>query len=55
MSKIRNAGRTRSKVIAPRLADGSKRAGIGHGLPEGVKEGLRAIARSENKVDVVGA
>lgn len=35
--------------IAPRLANGDSRVGFGHGLPESVKEGLRAIARREGK------
>lgn len=37
------------RIIAPRLWDGSKREGIGHGLPPRVKAGLKAIARQENK------
>jgi hypothetical protein len=37
------------KTIAPRLFDGEKREGIGHGLPPAIKQGLKRIARSENK------
>lgn len=37
------------KQIAPRLFDGTSRVGIGHGLPEPIKEGLRRIARQENR------
>jgi hypothetical protein len=36
-------------MIAPRLADGRCRVPFGHGLPEEIKEGLRKIARLENK------
>lgn len=36
-------------MIAPRLANGDRRVGFGHGLPEEIKEGLRAIAERENK------
>jgi hypothetical protein len=39
----------RPKQIAPRLANGDSRIGFGHGLPEEIKEGLRSIARQENK------
>ena len=39
----------RHRIIAPRLADGSRRIPFGHGLPEEVKDGLRKIARLENK------
>jgi hypothetical protein len=37
------------REIAPRLASGDPRVAFGHGLPEPVKEGLRAIARNEGK------
>jgi predicted transcriptional regulator len=37
------------KIIAPRLASGDSRIGIGHGLPPHIKEGLRAIAARENR------
>jgi len=37
------------RIIAPRLANGDKRVGFGHGLPPHVKDGLRAIAAQENK------
>ena len=37
------------KQIAPRLANGDSRVPFGHGLPEYIKEGLRHIARGENK------
>lgn len=36
------------KRIAPRLASGKSRVPFGHGLPEEVKEGLRAIAAAEH-------
>lgn len=36
-------------MIAPRLANGDKRETLGHGLPPHIKDGLRNIARSENK------
>lgn len=39
----------RARIIAPRLLSGDKRESIGHGLPPEIKQGLRAIARSENK------
>ena len=39
----------KKKTIAPRLANGNPRVPFGHGLPNEVKEGLRRIARSENK------
>lgn len=38
-----------TRQIAPRLANGDSRVGFGHRLPVEVKEGLRQIARSENK------
>lgn len=37
------------KTIAPRLANGDSRVSFGHGLPEPIKEGLRAIAIHEHK------
>jgi len=37
------------RTIAPRLANGDRRVGFGHGLPPHIKEGIRAIARDENK------
>jgi hypothetical protein len=37
------------KIIAPRLANGDKRVSFGHGLPPHVKEGIRGIAKDENK------
>lgn len=39
----------KTKIIAPRLASGDIRDSIGHGLPPEIKEGLRSIARHENK------
>lgn len=39
----------KTRMIAPRLASGEPRVGIGHGLPEDIKEGLRSIARRQNK------
>ena len=36
-------------MIAPRLANGESRVSFGHGLPDSVKEGLRTIAKQENK------
>ena len=41
--------RRRPRMIAPRLADGQKRENFGHGLPPQIKDGLREIARHENK------
>lgn len=38
-----------TKTIAPRLASGVPRVQFGHGLPDAIKEGLRAIARGERK------
>jgi hypothetical protein len=37
------------RTIAPRLANGDSRESIGHGLPPNIKEGVKAIAKSENK------
>ena len=37
------------RIIAPRLANGKARVGFGHGLPEEIKDGIRRIARDENK------
>lgn len=37
------------REIAPRLESGESRVGFGHGLPEDIKEGLRAIAQEEGK------
>lgn len=37
------------RIIAPRLASGECREPFGHGLPPGVKAGLRAIARRERQ------
>jgi hypothetical protein len=37
------------KEIAPRLFNGDSREAIAHGLPPGIKDGLRAIARREKK------
>lgn len=37
------------RIIAPRLASGDKRESIGHGLPPEIKQGIRYIARKENK------
>jgi hypothetical protein len=37
------------RIIAPRLANGDRRVGFGHGLPPHIKEGIRMIARDENK------
>jgi hypothetical protein len=39
----------KTKIIAPRLANGNPRVSFGHGLPEQIKEGLRTIAIKENK------
>ncbi|HVJ72079.1 MAG TPA: hypothetical protein VM531_11340 [Sphingomicrobium sp.] len=39
----------RKRQIAPRLTSGEICVGIGHGLPPDVKDGLRLIARHENK------
>jgi hypothetical protein len=39
----------KAKIIAPRLKSGDKRESIGHGLPPEIKQGLRSIARTENK------
>jgi hypothetical protein len=39
----------RPRMIAPRLASGDRRENFGHGLPPSIKEGLRKIARRENK------
>lgn len=39
----------KTRQIAPRLWNGHSRVSIGHGLPEDIKEGLRAIARHENQ------
>jgi hypothetical protein len=39
----------RKRTIAPRLANGTRRVGFGHGLPEQIKEGLRTIAQKENQ------
>lgn len=36
-------------MICRRLASGDSRIPFGHGLPEEIKEGLRAIAKKENK------
>ena len=36
-----------ARTIAPRLADGRRRVGFGHGLPEAIKEGIHKIARKE--------
>lgn len=37
------------RKIAPRLASGERRVSNSHGLPPHIKEGLKAIARHENK------
>lgn len=37
------------KTIAPRLADGTSRETIGHGLPHHIREGIRRIAHLENQ------
>jgi len=37
------------RVIAPRLANGERRESFGHGLPPQIKQGLRLIAKQENK------
>jgi hypothetical protein len=37
------------RIIAPRLFSGDSRESIGHGLPPEIKQGLRNIARGENK------
>lgn len=39
----------RRRYISPRLASGDPREPFHHGFPPEVKEGLRAIARAENK------
>lgn len=41
--------KTKSRIIAPRLANKQPRVSFGHGLPDDIKEGLRDIARKENK------
>lgn len=38
--------RPKGLVIAPRLANGDRRVGFAHGLPDEIKEGLRAICYS---------
>ena len=38
-----------SRLIAPKLANGDSRINFGHGLPEYIKEGLRSIAKDENR------
>lgn len=39
----------KTKTIAPRLANGNSRVASYGSLPEEIKEGLRAIAKKENK------
>lgn len=39
----------KTRQIAPRLANGDSRVNDYGRLPEAIKEGLRAIAKSENK------
>lgn len=39
----------KTRTIAPRLANGDSRVPFSHGLPDYIKEGLRAIAAHENK------
>jgi len=39
----------RTKTIAPRLASGEPRVPFAHGLPDGIKEGLRQIAEMEGE------
>lgn len=39
----------RKRTIAPRLASGDPRVRFALNLPDAVKEGLRRIARMENK------
>jgi hypothetical protein len=41
--------KVKTKKIAPRLANGESRVPFGHGLPDYIKEGIRAIAAHENK------
>jgi hypothetical protein len=40
---------TTKRTIAPRLASGDSRVPFGHGLPDQIKAGLRAIAAQEKK------
>lgn len=42
-------GKLKKRIIAPRLANGEPRIAFGHGLPKEIKEGIRKIARLENK------
>lgn len=37
------------KVIAPRLFSGERRESLGHGLPPEIKQGIKLIAKRENK------
>jgi hypothetical protein len=37
------------RQIAPRLASGRSRVPFGHGLPDAIKDGIRAIATHERK------
>lgn len=39
----------KTRTIAPRLASREPRVGFGHGLPYEIKEGIRSIAKHENK------
>jgi hypothetical protein len=39
----------KTRIIAPRLANGDSRESFGHGLPPEIKDGLRLIAKRENK------
>lgn len=39
----------KTKMIAPRLASGDPRVHWGGGLPDYIKDGIRAIAARENK------
>ena len=36
-------------IRAPRLSSGDRRIPFGHGLPHEIKEGIRKIAKDENK------
>ena len=41
--------RRKPRTISPRLFSGEIREAIGHRLPPEIKEGLKEIAKSENK------
>lgn len=39
----------KKRTIAPRLASGDRRIANSHGIPPHIKDGLKLIARRENK------